>query len=235
MTTQRRENEISGDIVDAACRVHTTLGPGLMGSVYEAVVARELMSRGRRGERQVPIGVRYDADAARPLWLQEPHGRQTSRRPLRPGSGPSAQRASHPLARVRTAESSPAAPGTWRTRSRAARRHRSGRSASGGRSPRPRVFVAHRHAAAVPGPAPSASRTFSSRQGWARWCSAWKPSAARPSPRPTRGASKAERRAASVLRGRRARRGPDTSAPRPSRRGRRACRKWRRTGLARTT
>jgi GxxExxY protein len=34
-----RENEISGIIVDAAYNVHTQLGPGLLESVYEAVMA----------------------------------------------------------------------------------------------------------------------------------------------------------------------------------------------------
>jgi len=60
MTTQPKENEISGDIVDAAYKVHTRLGPGLLESVYEAVLAHELLTRGHRVERQVPIGFRYD-------------------------------------------------------------------------------------------------------------------------------------------------------------------------------
>ena len=60
MTTQAKENEISGDIVDAAYKVHTTLGPGFLESVYEAVLAHELMSRGHLVERQVAIGFRYD-------------------------------------------------------------------------------------------------------------------------------------------------------------------------------
>ena len=60
MTTQAKENEISGDIVDAAYKVHTTLGPGLLESVYEAVLAHELMSRGHLVERQVAIGFGYD-------------------------------------------------------------------------------------------------------------------------------------------------------------------------------
>ena len=60
MTTQPKENEISGDIVDAAYKVHTRLGLGLLESVYEAVLAHELLTRGHRVERQVPIGFRYD-------------------------------------------------------------------------------------------------------------------------------------------------------------------------------
>ena len=55
-----KENDISGDIIDAAYKVHTRLGPGLLESVYEAVLAHELATRGHRVERQVPIAVRYD-------------------------------------------------------------------------------------------------------------------------------------------------------------------------------
>ena len=36
------ENEIAKEIVDAAYKVHTTLGPGLLESVYETVLAYEL-------------------------------------------------------------------------------------------------------------------------------------------------------------------------------------------------
>ena len=54
------ENEITGAIVDAAYRVHTRLGPGLLESVYEAVLAYELEQRGLRVERQVPIPITYE-------------------------------------------------------------------------------------------------------------------------------------------------------------------------------
>ena len=36
------ENAIAKEIVDAAFRVHTTLGPGLLESVYQTVLAYEL-------------------------------------------------------------------------------------------------------------------------------------------------------------------------------------------------
>ena len=39
------ENEIAKEIVDAAFKVHMTLGPGLLESVYEAVLAHELGQR----------------------------------------------------------------------------------------------------------------------------------------------------------------------------------------------
>ena len=53
------ENQIARVIVDAAYKVHTKLGPGLLESVYEAVLAYELKKRGVRVARQVPIPVRY--------------------------------------------------------------------------------------------------------------------------------------------------------------------------------
>jgi len=52
-------NEISGAIVDAAYKVHTTLGPGLLESVYEVAMEYELRKRGLRVVRQVPIAVVY--------------------------------------------------------------------------------------------------------------------------------------------------------------------------------
>ena len=53
-------NEISGAIVDAAYKVHTTLGPGLLESVYEAAMAYELRKRGLSVVRQVVIPVVYE-------------------------------------------------------------------------------------------------------------------------------------------------------------------------------
>ena len=53
-------NEISGIIVDAAFKIHTTLGPGLLESVYEAVLERELSRRGLKVRRQVPVPIRYE-------------------------------------------------------------------------------------------------------------------------------------------------------------------------------
>jgi GxxExxY protein len=54
------ENEVAKMIVDAAYKVHTTLGPGLFESVYEAVLAYELESQGLRVERQKVVPVVYD-------------------------------------------------------------------------------------------------------------------------------------------------------------------------------
>jgi len=54
------ENEVATLVVDAAYRVHTALGPGLLESVYVAVLAHEVQKRGLPVLRQVPVQVRYD-------------------------------------------------------------------------------------------------------------------------------------------------------------------------------
>jgi GxxExxY protein len=51
------ENEIAKIIVDAAFKIHTTLGPGLLESVYESVLAYELKQRGSSGGRQSHCGI----------------------------------------------------------------------------------------------------------------------------------------------------------------------------------
>jgi GxxExxY protein len=53
-------NAISGQIVDAAMRVHTVLGPGLLEGAYEVCLAHELRKRGLRVETQFPLPVSYD-------------------------------------------------------------------------------------------------------------------------------------------------------------------------------
>ena len=53
------ENEISKEIVDAAFRLHTELGPGLLESVYETLLAHELGLRGLQVVRQKPISFEY--------------------------------------------------------------------------------------------------------------------------------------------------------------------------------
>jgi len=60
VTTTVPENEVAREIVDAAFKVHTTLGPGLLESVYQAVLAHELERRGLGVRREVPIAIQYD-------------------------------------------------------------------------------------------------------------------------------------------------------------------------------
>lgn len=57
--------EASAAVVDAAYHLHRDLGPGLLESVYEAVLARVLAQRALRVERQKTIafdysGIRFD-------------------------------------------------------------------------------------------------------------------------------------------------------------------------------
>ena len=53
------ENELAKEIVDAAYRIHTTLGPGLLETVYGLTLAWELEKRGLRVARQPEIPVVY--------------------------------------------------------------------------------------------------------------------------------------------------------------------------------
>jgi GxxExxY protein len=54
------ENEIAKQILDAAFVVHTKLGPGLLESVYEVVLALELKKRALTAERQKPMPIMYE-------------------------------------------------------------------------------------------------------------------------------------------------------------------------------
>lgn len=51
---------ITGAIVDTAMKIHIDLGPGLLESVYETVLAKSLQKRGYQVERQKPITFEYD-------------------------------------------------------------------------------------------------------------------------------------------------------------------------------
>jgi len=53
-------DEITGGILDAGVKIHTALGPGLLESVYEVVLARALEKRGFGVERQKPVKFKYD-------------------------------------------------------------------------------------------------------------------------------------------------------------------------------
>jgi len=51
---------ISGAVVDAAIKVHSVLGPGLLESAYEACLAHELRNRRLSVETQVALPVVYE-------------------------------------------------------------------------------------------------------------------------------------------------------------------------------
>jgi GxxExxY protein len=53
------EDRIGALLVDTAVKIHRELGPGLLESVYEAVLAHELRRRNLQVARQVPIAVVY--------------------------------------------------------------------------------------------------------------------------------------------------------------------------------
>ena len=54
------ENEIARQVLDAAFAVHTKLGPGLLESVSEVVLAHELRKKKLTVERQRPMPIVYD-------------------------------------------------------------------------------------------------------------------------------------------------------------------------------
>jgi GxxExxY protein len=53
------ENSLATQIVDAAFQIHVSLGPGLLESVYQHILAAELAERGLRVELQRPIPILY--------------------------------------------------------------------------------------------------------------------------------------------------------------------------------
>jgi len=54
------ENEISRVVVDVAIDVHTRLGPGLLESVYQKVMAHELDKRGLEVDEELALPVVWD-------------------------------------------------------------------------------------------------------------------------------------------------------------------------------
>jgi GxxExxY protein len=56
---ERRLNQISGEVVDAAVHVHSALGPGLLESAYEACLAYELRERGLTVRTQIALPIVY--------------------------------------------------------------------------------------------------------------------------------------------------------------------------------
>lgn len=53
-------NQITGQIIDAAIKVHTILGPGLLESAYEVCLAHELRQRGLNVQTQVILPIEYE-------------------------------------------------------------------------------------------------------------------------------------------------------------------------------
>jgi len=53
---------IATEVVDSAFKVHSKLGPGLLESLYERCLMRELQKRGLHVERQVVVKIEYDGE-----------------------------------------------------------------------------------------------------------------------------------------------------------------------------
>ena len=53
------ENKIGKQIVDIAVQIHREMGPGLLETVYEIILAHQLRQRGFQVERQVAIAIEY--------------------------------------------------------------------------------------------------------------------------------------------------------------------------------
>jgi GxxExxY protein len=53
-------DRISGDVVDTAIRIHRELGPGLLESVYETVLAAKLARMGYEVARQYQVDIEFD-------------------------------------------------------------------------------------------------------------------------------------------------------------------------------
>ena len=60
MFDQDKANALSRVVIDECIRIHRELGPGLLESVYEAVLAATLERRGIPVRRQVPVDILYD-------------------------------------------------------------------------------------------------------------------------------------------------------------------------------
>jgi iron complex transport system substrate-binding protein len=58
----RELDDITGAIVEASLRIHRDLGPGLLESVYETVLARALVRKGLSVSRQHPIAFEWDGE-----------------------------------------------------------------------------------------------------------------------------------------------------------------------------
>ncbi|MBO6526259.1 GxxExxY protein [Erythrobacter sp.] len=53
-------NRLTGAVIEECIRIHRELGPGLLESVYETVLAGSLQRRGLKVDRQVPVDIHYD-------------------------------------------------------------------------------------------------------------------------------------------------------------------------------
>lgn len=57
------ENELAHIVMDEAFKIHRSLGPGLLESVYEVILLKKLTDAGLHTERQFPIAIHYEGVA----------------------------------------------------------------------------------------------------------------------------------------------------------------------------
>jgi GxxExxY protein len=62
MMSEYPHSELTGVIIGAAIEVHNALGPGLLESIYEEALAKELKRRGIPFSRQVEVEIHYKGD-----------------------------------------------------------------------------------------------------------------------------------------------------------------------------
>jgi GxxExxY protein len=60
LIVQPRQEEIARIVIDFGLQLHRDVGPGLLESVYETVLASRLMKAGLKVDRQKPIPIRID-------------------------------------------------------------------------------------------------------------------------------------------------------------------------------
>jgi GxxExxY protein len=58
-----KENEIGTIVIMEAIHIHQALGPGLLETVYEAIIARRLVKRGLSVERQAAIPIEFEGES----------------------------------------------------------------------------------------------------------------------------------------------------------------------------
>ena len=56
------ENRIGSVIVDTSVRLHQALGPGLLETVYETILARRLERQGFAVRRQIPVSISFEGE-----------------------------------------------------------------------------------------------------------------------------------------------------------------------------
>ena len=61
-------NDISGIVLDESIRVHREIGPGVLESVYEAILAKRLVKRGLVVERQRIVPLTIDGEEFREVF-----------------------------------------------------------------------------------------------------------------------------------------------------------------------